>query len=119
MATARGVSSVYSWSGRPSQKARATSRRSSTAVVTSGDRCCAARRAQSMAVLVLPPLVRLPEMPRSVMAIVCLLKFHRVVDVSGVSLVGLKPDLQPYVTVGRSGFSPMPSYHDAALRESL
>jgi len=30
-----------------------------------------------MAVLVLPPLVRLPEMPRSVMAIVCLLNLYR------------------------------------------
>jgi hypothetical protein len=36
-----------------------------------------------MAVLVLPPLVRLPEMPRSVMAIAYLLKPHRLIDVSG------------------------------------
>src|SRR2546425_2522417 len=68
-ATTCGVSSVYSCKGRPSQKEIVTSRKSRMAAVISGYRAVAARRAYSTTVRVLPPLVKLPEIPRSVVAI--------------------------------------------------
>src|SRR5947199_9000155 len=68
-ATTCGVSSVYSCNGRPSQKERVASRKSRMAAVISGYRAVAARRAYSTRVRVLPPLVKLPEIPRSVAVI--------------------------------------------------